>query len=139
MISQGRRLDSRFLGNDDCLITFMDKELEDILEQLLKFRKERDWERFHKPKDLAISIVLEAAELLEEFQWKTDEEIKEYLAEAGFKHVKDEVADIAIYILLLSHDLGIDLAQAIKDKLKENAKKYPVAKAKGSAKKYDKL
>ncbi len=117
----------------------MDKELENIIRELLKFRRERDWEQFHKPKDLAISIVLEAAELLEEFQWKTDEEIKEYLAEAGFKNVKDEVADIAIYILLLSHDLGIDLAQAIKDKLKENAKKYPVAKAKGSAKKYDKL
>ncbi|RJQ40621.1 MAG: nucleotide pyrophosphohydrolase [Nitrospiraceae bacterium] len=117
----------------------MSNELEDILEQLLKFRKERDWEQFHRPKELAISIVLEAAELLEEFQWKTDKEIRKYLKEGGLENVKDEVADIAVYILLLSHDLGIDLTEAIKKKLRKNEKKYPVEKAKGSAKKYDKL
>ena len=117
----------------------MSKELNIIIEQLLKFRRERDWEQFHKPKDLAISIVLEAAELLEEFQWKTDEEIQKYLAKGGIENIREEVADIAIYILLLSHDLGIDLIGAIKKKLKKNAEKYPVEKAKGSAKKYDKL
>ncbi|MEK6582679.1 MAG: nucleotide pyrophosphohydrolase [Nitrospirota bacterium] len=117
----------------------MDKELKDIIDRLLKFRRERDWEQFHRPKELAISIVLEAAELLEEFQWKTDKEIKKYLREGGLENVKEEIADIAIYILLLSHDLKIDLFDAIKKKLKKNEKKYPVEKARGSAKKYDKL
>jgi NTP pyrophosphatase (non-canonical NTP hydrolase) len=117
----------------------MNNELKTLLDALLKFRRERDWEQFHRPKELAISIVLEAAELLEEFQWKTDKEIKKHLKEGGLKNVKDEVADIAIYILLLSHDLGIDLMDAIKKKLKKNAEKYPVEKTKGSAKKYDKL
>jgi len=117
----------------------MGDSLDKIIKQLLKFRRERDWKQFHRPKELAISIVLEAAELLEEFQWKTDEEIEKHLKEGGLKNVKDEVADIAIYILLLSHDLGIDLVDAIKKKLKKNAEKYPVEKAKGSARKYDKL
>lgn len=117
----------------------MDDNLKDILERLLKFRKERDWEQFHRPKELAISIVLEAAELLEEFQWKTDKEIKKYLNEGGLSNVKEEIADIAIYILLLSNDIGIDLLDAIREKLKKNEEKYPVEKAKGSAKKYNKL
>ncbi len=117
----------------------MDDNLKDILERLLKFRKERDWEQFHRPKELAISIVLEAAELLEEFQWKTDKEIKKYLNEGGLGNIKGEIADIAIYILLLSNDLGIDLVDAIREKLKKNEEKYPVEKAKGSAKKYNKL
>ena len=117
----------------------MDKELKDIIDRLLKFRRERDWEQFHRPKELAISIVLEAAELLEEFQWKTDKEIKKYLDEGGLENVREEIADIAIYILLLSHDLKIDLTDAIKKKLKKNEVKYPVEKARGSAKKYDKL
>lgn len=117
----------------------MDNDLKDILERLLKFRKERDWEQFHRPKELAISIVLEAAELLEEFQWKTDKEIKKYLNEGGLENVKEEVADIAIYLLLLSNDIGIDLLDAIREKLKKNEEKYPVEKAKGSAKKYNKL
>ncbi|MBI4684753.1 MAG: nucleotide pyrophosphohydrolase [Nitrospirae bacterium] len=117
----------------------MDKDLKDIIEKLLKFRRERDWEQFHRPKELAISIVLEAAELLEEFQWKNDEEIKKHLKAEGLENVKDEVADIAVYILLLSHDLGIDLVDAIRKKLKKNEAKYPVEKAKGSAKKYNRL
>jgi len=117
----------------------MADDLKKILDMLLKFRRERDWEQFHRPKELAISIVLEAAELLEEFQWKTDEEIKKHLKEGGLQNVKDEVADIAVYILLLSHDLGIDLMDAIRKKLKKNEEKYPVEKAKGNAKKYDKL
>jgi len=117
----------------------MDDGLSNIIDMLLKFRREREWEQFHRPKELAISIVLEAAELLEEFQWKTDKEIKKYLDEGGVENVKEEVADIAIYILLLSNDLGIDLLGAIREKLKKNEKKYPVEKAKGSAKKYDKL
>ncbi|MCL4490503.1 MAG: nucleotide pyrophosphohydrolase [Nitrospirae bacterium] len=117
----------------------MDKNSKNIIDSLLKFRSERDWEQFHRPKDLAISIVLEAAELLEEFQWKTDEEVKKYLAGDGLNAVREEIADIAIYLLLMSNDLGIDPVAAIKDKIRKNEAKYPVSKAKGSSKKYDKL
>lgn len=117
----------------------MNGDLQAIVDALLKFRRERDWEQFHRPKDLAISVVLEAAELLEEFQWKTDAEIKQHLSEGGLENVREEIADIAIYLLLLSNDLGIDLLSAIRGKIRKNEKKYPVAKAKGSSKKYDKL
>ena len=117
----------------------MDKNSKNIIDSLLKFRNERDWEQFHRPKDLAISIVLEAAELLEEFQWKTDEEVKKYLAGDGLNAVREEIADIAIYLLLMSNDLWIDPVAAIKDKIRKNEAKYPVSKAKGSSKKYDKL
>lgn len=106
---------------------------------LLQFRRERDWEQFHRPKDLAVSVVLEAAELLEVFQWKTDDEVKAHLAGEGMARVKEEIADIAIYILLLSHDLGIDLAAAVKDKIRQNELRYPVGKSRGRADKYDKL
>ncbi len=117
----------------------MGRDLQDIIDSLLEFRRERDWEQFHRPKDLAISIVLEAAELLEEFQWKTDEEVRKYLAGGGLGPVREELADVVIYLLLMSHDLGIDLLAAVKDKIRKNEEKYPVSKAKGSAKKYDKL
>ncbi len=118
----------------------MNEKLDNLLARLLVFRKERDWEQFHNPKDLAISIALESAELLEEFQWKSDEMIKTYLSDsAGLDNIKEEIADIAIYLLLLSHDLKIDLPAAIEEKIKKNEKKYPVEKAKGSAKKYDRL
>jgi NTP pyrophosphatase (non-canonical NTP hydrolase) len=102
-------------------------------------RLAQDWEQFHRPKDLAISIVLEAAELLEEFQWKNDEEIKRYLQEGGLSSVGEELADIAIYIAIMSHDLGIDLLGEMEKKIRKNEDRYPVEKSKGSSKKYDKL
>ncbi len=117
----------------------MNDRLNAIIDKLLLFRRERDWEQFHRPKDLAISIVLEAAELLEEFQWKNDGEIKRYLQEGGLSRVSEEIADIAIYVAILSHDLGIDLFEEMEKKIKKNEEKYPVGKSKGSAKKYDKL
>ena len=117
----------------------MSDRLNAIVDKLLVFRRERDWEQFHRPKDLAISIVLEAAELLEEFQWKGDAEVTRYLEEEGLSRVREELADIAIYIALLSHDLGIDLLEEMGKKIIKNEEKYPVAKSKGSAKKYDKL
>lgn len=117
----------------------MSDRLHAILEKLLDFRRKRDWEQFHKPKDLAISVVLEAAELLEEFQWKNDAEVKRYLAEGGLSRVKEEIADIAIYIAILSHDLGVDLLEEMEKKIRKNEEKYPIEKSKGSAKKYDKL
>lgn len=118
----------------------MSDKLDKILNRLLVFRKERDWEQFHKPKDLAISIAIESAELLEEFQWKSDEMIKNYVSSsAGLDNIKEEIADIAIYLLLLSHDLQIDLVAAIEDKINKNEKKYPIEKSKGNAEKYDRL
>ena len=119
--------------------TSVDKTLDVIVQKLLAFRTERDWEQFHHPKDLAISVVLEASELLEEFQWKSEEDVRKHLAGSGLKNVEEELADIAIYILLLSHDLGIDLPSAITKKIRKNEEKYPVSKAKGSSKKYDEL
>jgi NTP pyrophosphatase (non-canonical NTP hydrolase) len=117
----------------------MSKSLQAITEKLLDFRRKRDWEQFHQPKDLAISVVLEAAELLEEFQWKDDAEAKRYLAEGGLSRVGEEIADIAIYITILSHDLGIDLFEEMEKKIRKNEEKYPVGKSKGSSQKYDKL
>jgi NTP pyrophosphatase (non-canonical NTP hydrolase) len=117
----------------------MSDRLNAIVDKLLDFRRERDWEQFHTPKDLAISIVLEAAELLEEFQWKNEAEVKRHLAEDGLPRVREEIADIAIYIAILSHDLGIDLLGEMEKKIRKNEGKYPVEKSRGSAKKYDKL
>jgi len=110
-----------------------------IVDKLLAFRRERDWEQFHSPKDLAISIVLEAAELLEEFQWKGDAEVTRYLEEGGLSRVREELADIAIYVAILSNDLGLDLLEEMEKKIRKNEEKYPVGKSKGSSKKYDKL
>lgn len=109
--------------------------MKDIVDMIVKFRDERNWRQFHNPKDLAISLNLEAGELLEIFQWKTSEEA----LEKSLSEIKDELADIAYYVLLLSHDLDIDLKEAIKEKLAKNEAKYPIDKAYGSNKKYTEL
>jgi len=108
----------------------------ELINKLLTFRKERDWEKFHRPKDLAVSIVLEAAELLEHFQWKTDKEAAEMLKGKGKDEISEEIADIAAYLTYLCHDLGIDLEEVMAKKLEKNRKKYPAEKVRGSAKKY---
>ncbi len=109
--------------------------VEKVLEEILSFRKERDWEQFHNPKDLAISISLEASELLENFQWKDSQEaLKE-----NMDNIKDELADVLIYSLMLAHDLDLDVSKIIHNKVQKNAKKYPVEKALGSNKKYTEL
>ncbi|MBE0439051.1 MAG: nucleotide pyrophosphohydrolase, partial [Gammaproteobacteria bacterium] len=101
------------------------------------FRKERDWEQFHTPKDLAISLSIEAAELLEWFQWRTNDEINAQLQTDKRIALEDELADVAVYLSYLCHDLGIDLNQAIANKVAKNAQKYPVEKVKGRADKYN--
>jgi NTP pyrophosphatase (non-canonical NTP hydrolase) len=110
---------------------------QDLLAQLIAFRRERDWEQFHKPKDIAISLSIEASELLEWFQWRTDEEIAAQFATDKRQQLEDEIADVAVYLSYLCHDLGIDLNQAIKQKMIKNAAKYPVDKVKGKADKYN--
>lgn len=116
----------------------MDKIIE-LTERLIKFRRERDWEKFHKPKDIAISLCLESAELLEHFQWKSDDEINRYIQSEALSKIKEEVADITIYILLFCKDLNIDLYDEVVKKINKNEARYPVDKAKGRADKYDKL
>jgi len=113
-------------------------EMRKIIEKIKKFRDERDWLQFHDPKNMAISIMLEASELLEHFQWKTKAEVEEYIKKNS-ESVQEEIADIAMYLFELADNLGIDLVSVMEAKLKKNADKYPVEKAKGSNKKYDQL
>lgn len=113
-------------------------DIETVTKKLLKFRKERDWKQFHKPKDLALSLVLEAAEVLEHFQWKSEKEIQGYV-KTHKEEIGEELADVFNWVLTLSHDLGIDIVKASKAKIRSNGKKYPVKKAKGTAKKYTEL
>ena len=116
----------------------MTDKIEDLKAQIRKFRDDRDWKQFHVPKDMAISIAIEASELLEEFQWKdaagVDKKIKEDLP-----RIEDEMADIYIYLLELSDILHVDLIEAAKKKMAKNAIKYPVEKARSNSKKYTEL
>jgi len=109
-----------------------------LTEKILKFRDARDWKQFHTPKDLAISLSLEAGEVLEHFQWKSPKEIKKYIKEHK-KEIADELADVFYWVLLMSHDLNIDLKKAFLKKMAENNKKYPVKKSKGKHTKYNRL
>jgi NTP pyrophosphatase (non-canonical NTP hydrolase) len=114
--------------------------LAEIVAAVGRFRDDRDWAQFHKPKDLAAAIAIEAAELQERFLWKTDAEVDRDLADAAKKAgVAEEIADVVMFAMLLSDRLGIDLAEAIAAKLEANAKKYPVKLARGSARKYTEL
>lgn len=112
-----------------------ESEIEMLTKAITEFRDDRDWKQFHNPKDLAISLVLEATELLEIFQWKTSEEIKSDLD--GIQgSIGEELADVLYWTLLLANDLGIDIKDAFHQKMSVNEKKYPVAQAKSSKAKY---
>ena len=113
-------------------------EIKEITAMMMKFREERDWKQFHNHKDVALSLVLEAAEVLEHFQWKSPEEVARHGKECKAE-LADELADVAWYLFELAHDLDIDLPQAIEEKTKKNAAKYPVEKCKGRHTKYNKL
>ena len=105
------------------------------MEQVLKFRDDRDWKQFHNPKDLAISICLEAAELLEVFQWSADDV---QCAEKTDK-IREELADVVNYCILMADACGLDLDEIVQEKIRKNAEKYPVEKAYGSKEKYTEL
>jgi NTP pyrophosphatase (non-canonical NTP hydrolase) len=109
-----------------------------LLKQIIDFRNARDWKQFHNPKDLAISLSLEASEVLEHFQWKSKEEIEEYI-KTYKNHIGEELMDVLYWVLLLSSDLNINIEKAFKMKMQKNAKKYPVKKVKGKHTKYNKL
>jgi NTP pyrophosphatase (non-canonical NTP hydrolase) len=108
------------------------KENDEIIQALLKFRNERDWEQFHNPKDLALALSIESAELLELFLWKNAED-------TNADKVKEELADVFSFAFLLAEKYGFDVKEIVLDKIKTNAEKYPIDKAKGSAKKYTDL
>ncbi len=109
----------------------------ELLQKLIEFRRERDWEQFHSPKDLAISLSLEASELLEWFQWKSDQEIAAKLNSDKRVDLEDEVADVVAYLSYLCHDIGIDINEVVNKKIHKNALKYPVEKVKGRSDKYN--
>lgn len=113
-------------------------EIEDLKKAVTDFRDERDWAQFHNPKDMAISLALEAAEVLEHFQWKNNDEMKAHVAE-NKEELSEELADVLYWILLMCNDLEIDISDAFINKLVKNAKKYPISKAKGNHKKYTEL
>jgi NTP pyrophosphatase (non-canonical NTP hydrolase) len=109
--------------------------VDDIKQRLRKFVAERDWQQFNSPKNLAMALIAEAGELVEHFQWLTDEQSKN-LDDDQLKAVSHELADIFIYLIRLADELNVDLLKASNEKLLINSKKYPVEKVKGSAKKY---
>jgi dCTP diphosphatase len=112
--------------------------LSELAAAVREFGRARDWQRYHTPKNLAAALIVEAAELLEPFQWLTPEESLR-LPEHKRDAVKQEMADVLIYLVSLANLLEIDLLQAAEEKLALNARKYPVEKAKGSCAKYDEL
>ena len=114
------------------------KDIEDLRQAVAEFARERDWEQFHSPKNLAMALSVEVAELLEHFQWLTEKEAGQLDAETAAK-VAEEIADVQIYLVRLADKLGIDILDSADKKLVKNAEKYPVGKARGSAKKYTDL
>lgn len=114
------------------------KTYHELLQKLRIFRQERQWEQFHKPKDLAMAAAIEAAELMQEFLWQTEEEVKAKV-KADKERFADEIADTVVYLMLLADDLGIDMYQAIENKMQKNSEKYPVDKCRGKATKYTNL
>ena len=108
-----------------------------VLAAVLEFRRKRNWEQFHKPKELAAAITVEASELLEIFQWKSHDEVARLLESPALGRVEDEIADVVILLSYLCHDLGLDVNAAVLAKLKKNEAKYPVEKSYGNARKYD--
>ena len=108
---------------------------QETINEVLKFRDDRNWKQFHNPKDLALSISLEAAELLEVFQWSgSDTE-----CESKRENIKEELADVLVYCIHMADTCGFDLDDIIKEKMEKNNNKYPVEKAKDTAKKYNEL
>lgn len=112
--------------------------LQELIDQIVAFRDARNWKQFHNPKDLAISLVLEAGEVMEHFQWKNAEEMAKHVEEHR-EDIADELADTIFYLLLMAHDLDIDIAEALEKKIEKNNAKYPVEKSMGSHKKYTEL
>lgn len=113
-------------------------EMKQLKKDLEKFNKDRDWEQFHSPKNIAMALSVEVSEIVELFQWLGKEESYN-LDEKKIQRLKDELGDVFLYLQLLASKYDIDLVEVGREKLKRNEKKYPVEKARGSAKKYNEL
>lgn len=107
-------------------------EIRQLIAEIDEFSRERDWDQFHNPKDIALALSIEASELLEAFLWKNPEDAK-------IEKVKEELADVFNYALMMAGKYNLDVPKIIREKIAKNAEKYPVEKAKGSAKKYNEL
>jgi NTP pyrophosphatase (non-canonical NTP hydrolase) len=114
------------------------EEINKIIEQIIKIRNDRNWKQFHNPKDLALSLVLEAGEVMEHFQWKDKEEVEKYIID-NKDEIGEEIADVLYWVLLMSHDLNINILEVLQKKLKKIEDKYPIEKSKGNHTKYNKL
>ncbi len=113
-------------------------DIASITKKIIKFRDARDWKKFHNPKDSSLSLVLEAAEVMEHFQWKNKKEMSEHI-KSHKKEIAEELADVMYWIFTMSHELKIDIAKELENKLKKNERRYPIKKAKGNHKKYTEL
>lgn len=114
--------------------------LHEIKEFIKKYCEERDWDQFHGAKELAIALIIESAELLEPFRFKSEKEVEELFKNPEKReHIEDEMADVLYFLFRLAQKYDIDLSEAFERKMEKSAKKYPVEKAKGSNKKYDEL
>jgi dCTP diphosphatase len=112
--------------------------VQDIIEQIRAFNRERDWEKYHSPKNLAMALTVEVAELLEVFQWLTEEQ-SHHLSRAKRQAVEEEIGDVTILLLALADELGVDVLDAARRKLEHFRRKYPVEKSRGRAEKYNEL
>lgn len=110
-------------------------EIEELIQRLRKFADDRDWDQFHAPKNLSMALMVEAAELVEHFQWMSEQQSME-LPEDKLKEVAYELADVFIYCVRLSDKLGVDLLKVVDEKIILNEEKYPAEKVRGSSKKY---
>ena len=109
--------------------------MKDLIQAIREFNLERDWGQFHSPKNLAMALSVEVSEILELLQWLTQEQSRN-LEPEKLNRIKEEIADVVIYLLMLADKLGVDPIQAARQKIEKNRLKYPVASAKGNAKKY---
>lgn len=134
-----RRTNAHFLySNDDHRRARVDGDIQQLQADLRRFAEERDWGQFHTPKNLAASLSIEAAEVLEHFQWLTDAQSAQ-LSDEKRREVGHEIADVLLYLLQLADKLDIDPLAAAREKLAINAARYPVDQAKGSSRKYTEL
>jgi NTP pyrophosphatase (non-canonical NTP hydrolase) len=113
-------------------------DISELQQKICEFRDERNWKQFHNPKDMTISLALEAAELLEHFQWKSSQEIEVYI-HANKKEISHEIIDVLYWVLLIANDLDIDIKKAFDEKMMQNREKYPESKSKNKHTKYSKL
>jgi dCTP diphosphatase len=118
----------------------MTNKFEQLLKNIQEFSNERDWSQFHTPKNLVLAITAEVGELSEALQWKSDQEVIEFISTpVGRKKVSEEVADVAIYLIRLCQELDLDFIEILNEKIDVNEIKYPVKSSKGNAKKYTEL